>query len=107
MSGVYSKSLARVALTNVLTVLYTAPAATTAVIRTMTVYPPNTDTAVHFFQVLTTDSNGVVWRQDVPVANDQTFVWNGRLVLPAGIGLRAVFNWTSPGFITISGYELT
>lgn len=107
MSGVYSKSLARAAVTNALTAIYTTPAATTAVIRTMTMYPPNTDTVVHYFQVLTTDSNGVVWRQDSTPGNDQTFVWNGRLVLPAGIGLRAVFAWTSPGFITVSGYELT
>lgn len=107
MSGVYSKSLARQALTNTLTALYTTPAATTAVIRTITVHPPNSDTVAHDFQVLTTDSSGMVWRVSVPVGNIQSYVWNGRLVLPAGIGLRAVFNWTSPGFITVSGYELT
>lgn len=106
MAGVYSKQMFSGLFPSTRTTIYTVPAGFVGVVRCMTAGWG--DITVGDLGTVTVASAGTsrVW-QVAPQADYGSELWNGRLVLNAGDGIRVALTGSGSIWLTISGYELT
>ena len=108
MAGiVYSTEFCGVTLTAPATVYYIVPAGFVAVVKCMTLGWQTTAAGPAVTQVFAVASNSRLWIVNHPVAEFNSAVWTGYLVLPAGERIRAGTSAVGSAYFTASGYLLT